>query len=160
MENKNSKVHIVAVVAVIRNNEGKYLVLKRGEHEIAYPGQYTFPGGKIEGNDTVEETLVREAEEEVGLKLKPGKILLKDKSYLRPDGQTAKFFSYLCEVENASCIKISEDFTDYKWVTLEELKQLPHVGIEDELIAAEELHKAGFSLDKFKTKSVKASHED
>ena len=160
MENKNSKVHIVAVVAVIQNNEGKYLVLKRGEHEIAYPSQYTFPGGKIEGNDTVEETLAREVEEEAGLKLKPGKILLKDKSYLRPDGQTAKFFSYLCEVEDASNVKISEDFTVHKWVSLDELHELPHVGIKDELVVADELHNAGISFDKFKTKSVKASYKD
>ena len=151
----DSKLHIVAVVAVIRNEDGKYLVLKRGDHEIAYPGQYTFPGGKIEGNDTVEETLIREADEEAKIQLKPGKILLKDKSFLRPDGKTAKFFSYLCEAEDHSKVEISEDFTDFKWVTLEELKQLEHVGIEDELIAAEELIKAGFELNKFKTKSIK-----
>ena len=157
---KNSKTHIVAVVAVIRNEEGKYLVLKRSKNEIAYPGQYTFPGGKIEGNETVGETLIREADEEAGLVLKPGKILLKDKSYLRPDGQTAKFFSYLCEAENTSEVKICEDFSDYKWVSLKELKELPHVGIEDELLAADELINAGFTLDKFKTKSVKESHKD
>jgi len=150
-----NKLHLVAVVAVIRNKEGKYLVLKRGAHEVAYPSKYTFPGGKIEGNDTVEETLAREAMEEAGIVLKQGKILLKDKSFLRSDGQTAKFFSYLCEAQEPLNIKISSDFDDYKWVTLVELKKLPHVGIEEELIVAEELKKAGFSLDKFKTKSVK-----
>lgn len=57
MYSKKNKLHIVSVVAVIRNNEGKYLVLKRSEKEIAYPGMYTFPGGKVEDNDTAEETL-------------------------------------------------------------------------------------------------------
>ncbi|MDP2932517.1 MAG: NUDIX hydrolase [bacterium] len=157
---KQNKLHIVAVVAVIRNFEGKYLILKRHENEIAYPGMYTFPGGKVEGNDTVEETLAKEVAEEAGLKLKPGKILLKDKSFVRPDGQTAKSFSYLCEVEGAANVTIDADFTDFKWVNLEELKKLPHVGIEEELIRAEDFYKKGFNLDTFGTKSVKQSREE
>jgi 8-oxo-dGTP diphosphatase len=152
---KNNKLHIVSVVAVIRNNEGKYLVLKRSEREIAYPRMYTFPGGKVEDNDTIEETLVKEAKEEANLDLKPGKILLKDKSFIRPDDQTVKVFSYLCEVENSDNIKISDDFTDYLWVSFEDLKNIPHVGIEDELLQADKLHKFNFDLKELNTKSIK-----
>lgn len=153
--NKNNKLHIVAVVAVIRNNLGKYLVLKRSEKEIAYPGLYTFPGGKVEDNDTIEETLINEVKEEANLDLKPGKILLKDKSFIRPDDQTAKVFSYLCEVENSDNVKISDDFTDYKWVSFEDLKNISHVGIEDELLQADKLYEKGFSFDFLATKSVR-----
>ncbi|TSC76808.1 MAG: 7,8-dihydro-8-oxoguanine triphosphatase [Parcubacteria group bacterium Gr01-1014_33] len=152
---KINKLHIVAVVAVIRNEEGRYLVLERHENEVAYPGMYTFPGGKVEGNDTVEETLIKEVEEEAGLKLKPGKILLKDKTFLRSDGQTAKFFSYLCEVENFESVTISEEFSDYKWVSSEDLKSIPHVGIEEDLNKADNLYRSGFSLALFQTKSVR-----
>lgn len=154
--NKNDKLHIVAVVAVIRNDEGKYLVLKRHEKEIAYPGMYTFPGGKIESNDTVQETLEKEVLEEAGLRLKPGKILLKDKSFIRPDKQTAKSFSYLCFAESTNNVKISEDFTDYKWVNIDELRKLPHVGIEEELLKADQLFKNGFDFSLLQVNSVKA----
>jgi 8-oxo-dGTP diphosphatase len=153
--NKNNKLHIVAVVAVIRNNLGKYLVLKRSEKEIAYPGLYTFPGGKVEDNDTIEETLINEVKEEANLDLKPGKILLKDKSFIRPDDQTVKVFSYLCEVVNSDNVKISDDFTDYKWVSFEDLKNISHVGIEDELLQADKLYEKGFSFDFLATKSVR-----
>ena len=152
---KSNKLHIVAVVAVVRNSEGKYLVLKRSEREIAYPGMYTFPGGKVEDNDTVEETLVKEVEEEAGMKLKSGKILLKDKSFIRPDGQTVKVFSYLCEVEDASKVTISDDFTDYRWITVRDLKTLPHVGIEEELLQAEKIYRSGIDRALLVTKSVK-----
>ncbi|OGZ02610.1 MAG: hypothetical protein A2946_01610 [Candidatus Liptonbacteria bacterium RIFCSPLOWO2_01_FULL_53_13] len=152
---KSNKLHIVAVVAVVRNSEGKYLVLKRSEREIAYPGMYTFPGGKVEDNDTVEETLVKEVEEEAGMKLKQGKILLKDKSFIRPDGQTVKVFSYLCEVEDASKVTISDDFTDYRWITVRDLKTLPHVGIEEELLQAEKIYRSGIDRALLVTKSVK-----
>lgn len=156
--NKEQKLHIVACVAVIRNLEGKYLVLKRSEREIAYPGMYTFPGGKVEGNQTIEESLAEEVMEEAGLKLKPGKILLKDKSFLRPDGQTAKYLSYLCEVEECEPVEIDKnDFSDYRWVNLEDLKNIPHVGIEDELIQAEKIISSNVNLDLLKTKSVKDS---
>lgn len=152
---KKNKLHIVTAVAVIRKEEGKYLVLKRSDREIAYPGMYTFPGGKIEDNDTVEETLIQEAKEEADLDLKPGKILLKDKSFVRPDGQTVKVFSYLCEAQDISHIKISQDFTDYRWVSLADLESLPHVGLEDELIQAEKLYEAGLSPDVMGTKSIR-----
>ncbi|MBP9686944.1 MAG: NUDIX hydrolase [Candidatus Doudnabacteria bacterium] len=151
---KQDKLHIVAAVAVLRNDEGKYLVLKRSSNEIAYPNMYTFPGGKKEGNDTVEETLAKELAEETGLVYKPGKILLKDKSFVRPDGQTALALSYLCHVEQPMDVCISTDFTDYKWVDLEELQTLSHVGLEEELIRAEALYKSGIDISLFKTKSI------
>lgn len=154
---KMNKLHIVAVVAVIRNSDGKYLVLKRRDDEVAYPGMFTFPGGKIEGNDTVEETLIKEVLEETGLVLKKGKCLLKDKSFIRPDGQTTKVFSFLCGIDGPAAIKLSGDFTDYKWVSLIDLPNIPHVGIEGELKKAERLEKQRFSLADLSTDSIKES---
>lgn len=147
--------HIVSVVAVIRNANGRYLVLKRRDDEIAYPGRYTFPGGKVEGNETIVETLVREVREETGLKMKPAKLLLKDKTYLRSDGQTSKFFSYLCEVEQDTPIILSKDFTDARWVSPKELASLEHVGIEEELRKAEEIFGRGLDTSILSTVSVR-----
>jgi len=118
-------------------------------------GMYTFPGGKIEDNQTTEEALIKEVAEEAGLTLKPGKILLKDKAFIRPDGQTSKVFSYLCEVEDDSVVTINEEFTDYKWVSREDLKDIPHVGIDEELRKADELYAASIDLTLLRTKSVR-----
>ncbi len=153
---KNNKLHIVAVVAVIRNEEGKYLVLRRSEREIAYPGMYTFPGGKMEDNNTVEETLRQEVKEECGLTLEEGKILLKDKVFVRPDGQSAKVFSYLCVVKAGASVVIDQnDFTDYKWVTPEELDSLPHVGIKTEIEQAEKIMSLNLPFSTLATRSEK-----
>ncbi|MBI5220875.1 MAG: NUDIX hydrolase [Candidatus Liptonbacteria bacterium] len=157
---KTDKLHIVTAVAVIRNNAGKYLVLKRSECEHAYPGMYTFPGGKVEGNDTIEETLIKEVKEEAGLALKSGKILLKDKAIHRPDGQTSKSFSYLCEVEEEGPVTISADFSDYRWVSVAELRDIPHVGIEEELLKADALYASGLSLELLELLQVKSVKED
>ena len=49
---KQNKLHIVAVTAAILNSAGKLLICKRAAREVAYPGRWALPGGKIEDNDT------------------------------------------------------------------------------------------------------------
>jgi 8-oxo-dGTP diphosphatase len=130
---KSNKLHIVTVVAVIRRDDGRILLLKRSDNEPVYPGCFTFPGGKIEDNDTILETLSKEVREECGLTLKPGAILIKEKAIGRPDGQTSKSLSFLCSVEDTNNILIDlRDFSEYRWVNLIELRDLKHVGIEAE----------------------------
>lgn len=147
---KLDKLHIVTAVAVIRRDDGRILLLKRREDEIVYPGCYTFPGGKVEGNDTIAETLIKEVKEECGLELEPGFILVKEKAIGRPDGQTSKSLSFLCTAKNTDAVAIDkQDFIDYTWVNLEELRTLPHVGIEAECIKIKEIYNAGCSLAPF-----------
>ena len=150
---KTNKLHILAVKAVIRNSIGKYLVLKRSARELAFPEHWCFPGGKVEGTDTIEQTLAKEIQEEAGLTMKPGKILLKDASFVRPDEQTVKVLVCLCEVEPGEVKFDEHDFTEARWVTAVELKTLPHVGIEEEVRKAEEIIALGIPLEKLQTKS-------
>lgn len=153
---KKNKLHIVAVTAAVRREDGRYLVLKRSECESVGAGKYCMPGGKVEDNQTVDEALAEEIMEEAGLKMKQGKILLKDKSFVRPDKQTVKIFSYLCEVDNSDQVKIDEDdFSNYKWVNLEELKDLDRLDIDSELERAEEVIRSGADLNLLRTISQK-----
>ena len=144
------KLHIVTAVAVIRRDDGRILLLRRRDDETVYPGHYTFPGGKIEDNDTITEGLVREVVEECGLELEPGIILIKEKAIGRPDGQTSKSLSFLCTVKDENSLVLDEnDFTDYTWANLDELRQLEHVGIEAEFTKAEEIAASGLSFEPF-----------
>ena len=45
-EKRDPRLHIIAVTAIIEKS-GKYLILKRSEGEVAFPGYWTVPGGKI-----------------------------------------------------------------------------------------------------------------
>lgn len=143
-EDKPNKLHIVTAVAVIRREDGRILLLKRRDNEKVYPGYYTFPGGKVEGNDTITYTLQKEVKEECGLILRPGFILIKEKAIGRPDGQTSKSLSFLCTVESSDDVVIdTNDFTDYTWVNLDELRQLQHVGIEAEFVKVAKIMESG-----------------
>ena len=140
---KSDKLHIVTAVAVIRRGDRRILLLKRRDDETVYPGYYTFPGGKVEGNETISQALRKEVKEECGLDLEPGFILIKEKAIGRSDGQTSKSLSFLCTAENTEGVLIDrKDFSDYIWANLEELRALLHVGIEAEFIKVEEIFKS------------------
>jgi 8-oxo-dGTP pyrophosphatase MutT (NUDIX family) len=153
---KQHKLHILSVVAVIRRDDGRILLLRRRKDETVYPDYFTFPGGKVEGNDTITETLQKEVNEECGLELNPGLILIKEKSIGRPDGQTSKSLSFLCTVKDDSHIALDQnDFTEYKWVNREELEQLKHVGIEAEFDRVEAIIRSGSQTEPFFTDTDK-----
>lgn len=61
------------VIAVIERDE-QWLMIRRAEGVIA-PGHWCFPGGAIEPGETQPEALVREIEEELGIRVKPGRPL-------------------------------------------------------------------------------------
>jgi mutator protein MutT len=144
-----NKLHIVTAVAVIRRDDGRILLLKRRDDEKVYPGHYTFPGGKVEDNETITEALNKEVMEECGLSLRHGIVLIKEKAIGRPDGQTSKSLSFLCSVVDENVRLDEQDFTDYKWVNLDELRELQHVGIEAEFTKTEEIVASGADLQPF-----------
>jgi 8-oxo-dGTP diphosphatase len=57
-----------AVAVVVRRR--RFLVIRRADQVVA-PGMICFPGGAIEGDETEEETLVREIQEELGVSVEP-----------------------------------------------------------------------------------------
>ena len=61
----DNKRAIRVAAAIIRIN-GKYLLSKRLEH-LHQGGKWEFPGGKIESDESVEQALVRELQEELGI---------------------------------------------------------------------------------------------
>jgi len=59
---------IKAVVGVLRNKSGQLLIAKRQDHQFM-AGFWELPGGKIENNENPEETIIRELNEELGIKV-------------------------------------------------------------------------------------------
>lgn len=64
----NNKLHHHAAVGIVIDNQQRILISKRPAHKLK-GGYWEFPGGKVELNESPEQALVRELQEEVGLKV-------------------------------------------------------------------------------------------
>ncbi len=122
MENKK---HIVAITAIVKFGD-KFLILKRNPHEIAYPGKWTVPGGKMERGEIVMDALKREIKEETGLEIEDKKKFLRDYTFVRPDGHNVIGLVFLVDALSDEII-LNEDFDDFKWILPAELKDYDHI---------------------------------
>ncbi|WP_288430010.1 8-oxo-dGTP diphosphatase MutT [uncultured Agrobacterium sp.] len=68
MDQAGRKILLVAACALV-DQDGRILLAQRPEGK-SLAGLWEFPGGKVEQGETPEETLVRELEEELGIKTK------------------------------------------------------------------------------------------
>lgn len=103
----------VATKVIIRNEEGKYLVLYKSETEEINPNEIDIPGGRMKFGESVEESLKREVEEEIGINIeveKPSRVWGFVKEALHLVGITflAKYIS--------GEVKLSEEHTKHEWI--------------------------------------------
>ena len=93
--------------------DGKALLLKRSNYMKKYAGEWDLPGGHVQEEESIEEGLRREVEEETGLKIKsPEKLYT--------DGRT----HYYRAESDSSEVKLSEEHTEYKFVSAEDLEDM------------------------------------
>jgi len=65
----------INVVAALIKDKNKIFVARRASGNLV--GYWEFPGGKIEGNETQNQAIVREIDEEFGIIVKPIKSVQK-----------------------------------------------------------------------------------
>jgi 8-oxo-dGTP pyrophosphatase MutT (NUDIX family) len=72
----NARQSAVLIAVYQKNNAPHTILILRAEKQGVHSGQVSFPGGSYEAHDfTIEETALREAEEELGIEREKVKIL-------------------------------------------------------------------------------------
>ena len=153
-DKKDPRLHIVSITGIIER-DGKYLILKRAETEVAYPGYWTVPGGKLvrheyenlprtpntEGwYDIAAWTMKKEIKEEASLGVEDVRYLT-DMTFIRPDDIPVLVLSYWCRYKSGEVV-LDKDMTDSAWITPEEGKNYKIIpGILEEIEAVDRLVK-------------------
>jgi len=104
---------------IIEDEDNKILLVQSPK----WHNEWTTPGGHVEVGEKIEEAALREAEEEVGLKLQSQGIisfseLISLKDFHRPTHMI--HFDILCKTTDKNIKLDNTEFTDYVWASPEE----------------------------------------
>ena len=118
------------VVNALLLREGSVLLARRSPHRKAYPGLWSFPGGHVEAEETLEQALTREASEEVNV----APVIYSTVARIADPNTTSEPITYhmyaVREWSGEPCI-INGEHTELRWFTFEEAKALPDLALED-----------------------------
>ena len=119
----------VGVKIFLRNQDGKYLLMRRSPEK--YPGvrgEWDIPGGRINPGSLLIENLRREVMEETQLKIISEPKLIYAQDIIPNDEKHVVRLSYVGETSGEPILDISEN-VEYKWLSLNELKNHNNVDI-------------------------------
>lgn len=106
------------VGAVILNERGEVLIVKSPKWVT-----YTIPGGHIEVNETMEEALLREVKEEVGLDVEIIRRIGVFDAIKPPEFKHKKhfiFIDFLCRAKNTDVKIDGNEITHFMWIKPED----------------------------------------
>lgn len=116
----------VGVKVVLKNSDGKILIMRRSYVEDVFQGEWDIPGGRIDAGTSLRENLAREMMEETGLIMtsEPSVIGAQD-IFLPQQNRHVVRVTYTGTAEGEP--RLSDEHTEYQWVTLAELKALENL---------------------------------
>lgn len=110
--------------AIIKNNEGKYLIVQGRE------GSWLFPKGHIEKEETLQETAKREVREETNLEIELSNIHGYTE-YDLPNGNKKRTTLFLATHLSGE-VKLNEELIAHQWLSEQDaLTQLTHDDLKE-----------------------------
>ncbi len=107
-------------VGVIVDDENRLLIAKR-PNDVMLGGLWEFPGGKKENDESIEQTITRELEEELGVTVETGgKITEIKHAYSH---FTITLHAYYCRITDGE--PLAKSSQEIRWVNRKELQDFP-----------------------------------
>jgi mutator protein MutT len=112
---------ILIAKAALFNELGQVLVLKRSGTSPNRPGLLDLPGGGFDPGESPGEAIVREIEEEIGIRLTSEQLTLgySDTTYF--DGKSTIRFVYIAEISSQDKLQLSNEHDDLYWMMWEDV---------------------------------------
>lgn len=123
----------VAVHALIKNEKGEFLVIKRSPANDFLPNLYDLPGGSVEISETPECALLREIEEETGLSVEIMRPVFNFTEF-QNNSRHQFWLIYECRYLSGEIRLNPEEHSEYFWANLEDISSLPKIVYLNELI--------------------------
>ena len=109
--------------AVITDGSGRVLLLKASYGELAWG----LPGGALEPDETIHETLIRECKEELGCNV----IVQYLSGVYYHSAYNSQAFIFRCKFEPSYSITLSEEHTEFKYIRPSEMSMVQRQRVSD-----------------------------
>jgi mutator protein MutT len=108
--------------AVVINQKGNILLLKRSANETHLENMWDVPGGSLEHGETPHESLRREVKEEAGIGIKV-KDTVNTWSFIHDNNIHRFGATYVCDALNTE-VSLSKEHSESRWVDVEDIDEM------------------------------------
>lgn len=106
---------------IIINDENKFLILKRTNYSNNGQDQWDFPGGSVNLDECVNESIKREVNEELRIELNETQVFKINSGKGITSGQFIFVLFASKEYDLKRGITLSDEHSEYKWISLDEI---------------------------------------
>lgn len=120
MEKENKKIG-VSQKAIISNNKGDILIIRRSKTAPSRPLNWDLPGGEIDFGEDIKKSISREIKEETGLKIANPEVI----DVISGFDSKKEFWITICYLVKTAMQKItlSYEHDDFHWIKPEEFQR-------------------------------------
>ena len=115
----------LSVKIILQDDENRWLLLRRSSRSVWNPGKWEIPGGKIQINESIQETVLRETLEETGLETKIQGVL----GAVEDETENLRLAHLILVGDLKSKeINLSNEHDKYAWASFEEMQDMDLCG--------------------------------
>jgi len=124
IEKQQPKMSSVAIILAPIENQLSVLLTRRVSYDGVHGGQMSFPGGRMEPNETLLEAAIRETQEEVGMDLSlQSPFIQLEPLYIPPSNFLVHPFVF--QLSALPSLQLNHEVEYLRWITWKDLVEAP-----------------------------------